>query len=201
MAKHKAKVSKERQVNTYVEMWHASNVMLHKAKKDSQWSLYSYYHVMASLIFTAFTLEAYLNHIGQRIFKCWNDLEQLSPSRKLNVIAEKLEVEKDDDKRPFQTVSKLFKFRNDIAHGKSVSLKPEEKIVVVDDNFYDYMGERPKIRWEEYCTFQNAERARVDVKSIIQTLHKASGISDDILFAFGMWYVSATLLPEKEQNP
>jgi len=134
MAKHKAKVSKKGQVNTYVEMWQASSVMLDKAKKNPEGS---YYQLMASLIFTAFTLEAYLNHIGQRIFKCWNDLEQLSPSRKLNVIAEKLEVEKDDGKRPFQTVSKLFKFRNDIAPGKSVPVK-HEKQSVVQENIRPY---------------------------------------------------------------
>ncbi len=194
----KANVSKERQVNTYAEIWHASNVMLYKAKEDPNGS---YYQLMASLVFTAFTLEAYLNHIGQTIFKCWNDLEQISPSRKLNVIAEKLEVEKDDGKRPFQTVSELFKFRNGIAHGKSVILKPGTQIVVVDDAFFDYMRERPETLWEEYCTFENAELTRLDVKSIIQTLHNASGISNDTLFAFGMSSSSATLLSEKEQNP
>ena len=56
---------------------------------------------MASFIFTAFTLEAFLNHIGQGIFKCWNDLEQLS-HQKLNLTAEKLEIEKDEGKRPLQ---------------------------------------------------------------------------------------------------
>lgn len=198
MAKHKVKVSKERQVNTYAEMWHASYVMLHKAKKDPEGS---YYQLMASLIFTTFTLEAYLNHIGQRIFKCWNDLEQLSPSRKLNVIAEKLGVEKDDGKRPFQTVSRLFKFRNDVAHGKSLYLKPENQIRVVDDTFDEYMREHPETPWEKYCNLKNAERAREDVESIIRTLHKASGITDDILFAFGMSSGLATLLPEEEQNP
>src|SRR4030042_2406745 len=103
----KAKISKERQVNTYAEMWHASNVMLDKVKENPEGS---FYQLMASLIFTAFTLEAYLNHIGQRIFKCWDDLEQLSPKKKLGLIAEKLKIERDDSKRPFQTIDKLLKF-------------------------------------------------------------------------------------------
>ena len=76
MAKRKAEVSKERQVNTYEETWHASRVMLYKAEKDAEGS---YYQLMASLIFTAFTLEAFLNHIGKQIFGCWDDLEQISP--------------------------------------------------------------------------------------------------------------------------
>jgi len=106
MEKQKVKVSKERQVNTYAEMWNASHVMLDKAEKDVEGS---YYQLMASLIFTAFTLEACLNHIGKQIFGCWDDLEQLSPQKKMNIIAEKLRVAKDDGKRPFQTVKKLFK--------------------------------------------------------------------------------------------
>ena len=194
MAKQKARVSKERQVNTYAEMWHASNVMLLKANKDPEGS---YYQLMASLIFTAFTLEAYLNHIGQRIFKCWKDLEWLSPSRKLNVIAEKLEVKKDDAKRPFHTVSKLFKFKNDIAHGKSIYLKSEDQIRVVDDTLREYMHELSKTPWEKYCNLRNAERAREDVESIIQTLHKTSNITDGTLFAFDISSSLATLLPKE----
>lgn len=191
MAKHKGEVSQQRQVNTYVETWHASIVTLHEAQKGPKGSMRSFYLVMASLIFTAFTLEACLNHISQQIFKCWNDLEQLSPSRKLNVIAEKLGIEKDDSKRPFQTVYKLFKFRNDIAHGKSVTLEPEKQTVVVNDTFHDYtvddyMRGRPETQWEKYCTLENAQRAQIDAKSIIQILHEASG-SDDIPFAFGKW--------------
>jgi hypothetical protein len=192
----KAKVSKERQVNTYAEMWHASNIMLGKAKKDPEGS---FYQLMASLIFTAFTLEAYLNHIGQSIFKCWDDLEQLSPKRKLNLIAEKLKIERDDSKRPFQTVSKLFKFRNDIAHGKTVRMKSENRINVVD---LDYtlnvrLGERLETPWQKYCSLRNAERAREDVKIIIRQLHKAAGVTDHILFSFGQETGMTTLSLEE----
>lgn len=193
MAKRKAKVAKERQVNTYAEMWHASYVMLDKAKKNSEGS---YYQLMASLIFTAFTLEAFLNHIGQSIFKCWNDLEQLSPSRKLNLIAEKLGIKKDDGKRPFQTVSELFKFRNDVAHGKTVSLKSENKIVFVDDKLNQHLQGSLQTQWQNYCNLKNTKRAREDVEEICGIIHKNSGISYDLLFSFGMQATSATLLPE-----
>ena len=197
MEKRKARVSKERQVNTYAEMWRVSFELLRKVKEDWKGS---YYLFMGSLIFTAFTLEAYLNHIGQRIFACWNDLERLSPSKKLNVITEKLGVAKDDSKRPFQTVSSLFKFRNDVAHGKSVQLKSEDQIRVIDDKFDEYMHDPLETRWQKYCTLKNAERAREDVEKIIKLLHEVSGITDDMLFNVGMWFGSSTLLPQ-EDNP
>lgn len=197
MAKRKAKVSKERQVNTYAEMWHASHVILEKADKDPEGS---FYQVMASLIFTAFMMEAYLNHIGRRIFKCWGNLEWLSPSSKLNLIAEKLGVEKDEGKRPYRTFSELFKFRNSVAHGKSVLLKSDNQILLVDDTSDSFMREFLKTRWEKYCTSESAKRALEDIETIIRELHDATGVTDDFPFRFGMQVGSLTLLPE-EQNP
>ena len=77
----------------------------------------------ASLVFTAFTLEAYLNHLGRKLFRCWDDLERLGPIEKLNVIADRAAVKIDYGKRPWQAMKQLFGFRNDIAHGKSEMLK------------------------------------------------------------------------------
>ena len=193
VAKRKAEVSKERQINTYAEVWHASYVMLEKAKKDPEGS---YYQLMASLVFTAFTLEAFLNHIGQSIFKCWDDLEQLSPLRKLNLIAETLEIRKDEGKRPFQTISKLLRFRNDVAHGKTVHLKSTDQITVVDSEFDQHMRDSLQTPWQNYCNLENAERAREDVEEVCHIIHRASGLTGDILFSFGLQVSSATLLPE-----
>lgn len=190
MGKHKEKVFKERHVNTYSEMWIASYAMLKKAKEAPEGS---YYQLMASLIFTAFTLEAFLNHIGQNIFKCWEDLDKLSPSGKLNLIAEKLEIEKDDGKRPFQTVIELFKFRNDVAHGKTVHLQFEGQIAIADDKFDQYMFESLQTPWQQYCNLKNAERAREDVEKICRIIHEASDITDDTLFSLGMQTGLATL--------
>ena len=153
---------------------------------------------MASLIFTAFMMEAYLNHIGQRIFVCWDDLEQLSPRKKLNVIAEKLGVEKDEGKRPYRTLSELFKFRNSVAHGKPVPPISDSQIRLVDDTLDKYMHEFLRTPWEKYCTSENAKRALEDMEAIIKELHKAAGITDKFPFSFGMQSSSATLLPEEE---
>jgi len=176
-------------------MWHASYVMLEKARKDPGGS---YYQLMASLIFSSFTLEAFLNHVGQSVYKCWSELEQLSPPRKLNLIAEKLEIQKDDGKRPFQTISELFRFRNDVAHGKTIHLKSTDQITVVDSEFDQHMRELLQAPWQNYCNLDNAERAREDVEGVCRVVHKAAGIAGDILFSFGMQFGSATVLPEDE---
>ena len=194
MEKKKVRVSKSRQVNTYLEMWRVSYWTMRQAEEEVEGS---YFQIMASLIYTAFTLEAYLNHIGKQIFGCWDDLERLSPRKKLNVITEKLGVEKDDGERPFQTVKKLFDFRNDVAHGKTIFLKTEDEIRIVDSKLGDYMHEPLEAEWEKYCTQDNAKLAREDVESIMWKFHKASNRGDDDLFFPSAWSSHATLIHEE----
>ena len=165
-------------------MWQVSYWTLYQAEKEKDGS---YFQLMSSLIFTAFTLEAYLNHIGKKIFTCWNDLERMSLQGKINLISEKLNVEKDDSKRPFQTVKKLFAFRNDVAHGKTIPLKIEEEKWIDTNNIDDFMHKEPLAEWEKYCTLNNAKRARVDVEAIMREFHKAAGITDEPLFPSEHW--------------
>lgn len=188
----RAKVVKTRQVNTYHEMWRVSYWTMAQAKKEVEGS---FFQIMASLIFTAFTLEAYLNHIGKSTFECWDDLERLSPFAKINVIAEKLKVKKDDSKRPFQTVKNLFEFRNEVAHGKTILLKDEELVLIVGANIDEYMNRILEPEWEKYSTLENATRAREDVKEIIEIFHDAVGNKDDRLFFGGTTLHHASLVP------
>ncbi len=191
MAKRKLKVVKTRQVNTYYEMWRVSYWTLHRAEEEFKGS---FFQIIASLIFTAFALEAYLNHVGKSIFECWDDLERLSPSAKINVIAEKLEVKKDDSIRPFQTVKKLFEFRNDVAHGKTILLKNEEQISITDSNMDKYMHKMLEPEWEKYSTLDNAKRARDDVEEIIKIFHNLASIKGDVLYFGGGATGHATLM-------
>ena len=151
---------------------------------------------MASLIYTAFTMEAYLNHIGEQIFGCWDDLDGLSPRKKLNVIAEKLMVGKDDGKRPFQTLKKLLDFRDDVAHGKTIFLKTESEIRIVNSGLDDYMHKSLETEWEKYCTQDNAKLASEDVESIMSKFRKALNRSDDDLFFPPVRDSIATLIQE-----
>ena len=190
--RQKVVVKKEREVRTYVDMWHTSNCLLKKGKEEDK---ASYHQFMASLVFTAFTLEAYLNHIGPKVFSCWDDLERLGPKEKLNVISEKVGLEIDYSRRPWQVMKRLFGFRNDIAHGKSVKIKSEETIPIkdhVDDKLHGFT----KTKWEEYCTENNAESARKDVESIINEIHSASGIKSEYPFVGGLQISGATIVEE-----
>ena len=195
---HKVRVSKEGQVNTYALMWNASWSFLKTAEQEVEGS---YYQIMASLIFTAFTMEAYLNHLGKQLLQCWNEIEiSLSPSKKLRLLAEKIGIEIHERKRPFQTVFNIFKFRNWFAHGKTVYFKSEKDFYVLNKKLNKYKYHPPETKWMKYCRLQNALNAQEDVEKIIRLFQDKSGIKDHLLFDFGTWGGTSTPLPENDNS-
>jgi hypothetical protein len=186
----KARVEKKRDVRTYAEIWHGSGILLQRGQEEIRGSKWLW---MGSLIFTAFSFEAYLNHIGRKTFACWDIFEKVvSPEGKLDVICERLEIDLPKNKRPRQTLRELIKFRNNVAHGKTVPL--EENTTRDADQYLDeFLGKRPLAVWEEYCTEKNALRARSDIKQIMQLIHEKANPENDPLFGFGMYEASASL--------
>ena len=177
-----ALITRERNVRTHAELWHTSQVLYYYGVNEEKGSMHLF---RASIVFTAFTFEAYLNHIGPKIFRFWKSLERLSPKDKLNVIAEKIDLEIDYGKRPWQIMKKLFGFRNDIAHGKS-EVKVDEKVVLVEKLNNKEMYAFIETEWEMFCTEKNAKRSRDDVFNMAVKIHDATGLVGDAPFLFGM---------------
>ena len=189
----KVRVSKSRTVNTYAELWHGSRVLLQLAKAEERGSAWV---LMSSLLLTAFTFEAYLNHIGQRLFSTWSELEVLSPMAKLDVICEKIELSFHTSARPRQTVEQLFRFRNLLAHGKTVTITEQDKLKDADEYLDEYLGQRPLTSWEKLLeSATHAERAREDVEKIIRKIHDIVKPKNDPLFFSGIGTHSASLEP------
>ena len=192
----KIAVTTKREVYTYVEMWTTSRYLLEKGQQEQRASTHQF---RASLAFTAFTMEAYLNHVGQRLFECWDDLERLGPKEKLNLIAEHLGVAVNFGERPWQIMKDLFSFRNDIAHGKSQRLTPPVKITSFEEHMSTWSFYRT--RWEEFGTQDNAEKARANVERIVHVLYeaaKAAGHDTGHPFVPGSQSGSGTLYYEDE---
>jgi hypothetical protein len=163
-------MTKERDVRPHASFWHTSRCLLDRGEEQEK---ASYHQFMASLVFTAFTFEAYLNWLGTQIFPHWNYLERLSPKEKLELIADHLKVSIDNGKRPWQTIKRLFGFRNDVAHGKPEAIATETT-EPNDERLDGKLGELARTDWELYCSLENAERAREDVEEILKALHAAA---------------------------
>ncbi|MFZ5931905.1 MAG: hypothetical protein ACOY15_11915 [Pseudomonadota bacterium] len=179
----KASVTKERTVHTYSELWHASSCVLEKGLCESEASSWQF---LSSVILTAFTFEAYLNHTGEKIFSCWNDIERLPPLAKFALLCEELKVDFPQGKRPRSTISELFTFRDSIAHGKSRTIK-DSYLRDINDKLYDHLGERLLLDWEtKIRTADFAKRVREDVERVLKKLHEARPAPKEYLFTFGM---------------
>jgi len=124
-----------------------------------------YYYLCASLLFSAFTLESYLNYIGLNYINFWSRIEKINVRDKLNVIYEYKSINVDWGNRPFQTIIDLFRFRNMMAHAKPSEYSGTTTIKDEDFDFFDV-----KEFWETYPTTENAEMAKDDVLRIMENL-------------------------------
>ena len=161
----------EREVKTFVDLFHGSKVLLDKSKSQQEGS---YFTTMGSLLLTAFTFEAFLNHLGHKKIKFWNEIDRISINSKYTVLCEEFEIKPDYSKKPYQTIKQLFRFRNSIAHGRSEVLNVNKKVSSEDDPWQH----EPKTDWEEFCTEINADKTREDVGKIIKELNEAAGLGD-----------------------
>lgn len=160
-----------REVRTFVDLNHGADVLIQKTEEEPKGS---YYTTMGALLLTAFTFEAYLNHLGQKRIKFWKEIESIKVLEKYVALCKEFDLTLDFAKPPYQTLKALFKFRNAIAHGRSQILE-ETKEVSARDEPHEHT---PKAHWEEYCKLDNAKRAKQDIAEIITELHKKAGLGD-----------------------
>ena len=166
----KARVTKRREVRPHAELWHTANCLLDAGQREPTASAHQ---LRASLVFRPFALEAFLNWLGQYVVPHWKYLERLKPKDKLELLADLIGVKPDYGLRPWQIMRVLFGFRNDIAHGKPEILE-KETLESLDDFLDAKLGERLETTWEQFCTEENAVKAKEDVYKIAEALYVAA---------------------------
>lgn len=165
----KYRVQSSTTTNTYVYCRIAALNALKKAQEKQPG--YFYYAMMAG-VFAAFTVEGYLNHLGQKRVRDWNDLERkLGPREKLLVLREMLHLSVDISKRPFQTLHNMLRLRDALAHGKTLTVKSDK--VVKDKN--DENALYPQPDWKKLCSLRSVERMVEDAEKIVYHLCEQSG--------------------------
>ncbi|MBN2833443.1 MAG: hypothetical protein JXR48_00610 [Candidatus Delongbacteria bacterium] len=169
------------ELSSYYELRNIAEYFYEKSKKydenDKQSNGYFFY--AASITFTTFMFEAYMNYSGYYVGFNWDkDNERLSTLKKFDAICGKLGIEFDKGKEPYQTISNLCSenFRNSIVHGKSFR-KDNEKI----DNVTDVHGATSKllkksylskeVKWKSYINKNYALKAYEDTMEIILMIY------------------------------
>lgn len=158
----------------------ASRVFLELAEGQEHGRFYS---AQASIVFSAFTYEAFLNTLGAKLLSDWNSYDRKSMAEKLDAICDKIGYKPSKGKRPYQSLKKLIWFRNLTAHGREDIVTATGEPVSKKKN----VGHPDAIqsKWEKYCTVKNAQKIYADVKEIAEDLCKKAGINRFHGFPFG----------------
>ena len=166
-SKPNARITTERRVTMYAEMWDGSTILLRRAAPGTE---ANYWGVMSSLLLAAFTFEAYLNHIGPRLFKTWRRMDRLPVLSKFDIICERLDVAFPVDSRPRTSIQELFHFRNALAHGRSETVS-DIKVRPFDRVDPEFFADVPMTTWEQLITHESAKRIREDVEGVIRKMN------------------------------
>jgi hypothetical protein len=178
-----ARVKRKREFRAFAELSHADWVLLENAREQREGWLYE---CMASILISAFKVEAYINHAGKALFPYWDEMDRLPVKSKLNIIRSHLGMDTKDGQRPFQTLHDLFEFRNDLAHCRDEILDPPESIE--EGDVEEIRRKYPQTSWESKCTVEFAERANKDTEDIIKELHSKAGLPENDLRRAGHGY-------------
>jgi len=128
---------------------------------------------------SAFSMEAYLNHLGSETIPYWATLERrLGPGEKLDVLTKHLLPSIDLAKKPFHTFSVLFGFRNALVHGRTEYLTAESTQCLSEDA----VPWLPETKWEKMISQPMAERFLADTKSMIQILQASAHLEPGLLY-------------------
>jgi len=81
--------SGSREVRTFVDLNHGVDVLIRIAEEEPK---RSYYTTMGVLLLTAFNFDAYLNHLGVKRIKFWEEIESIRVMDKYAVLCKELDV-------------------------------------------------------------------------------------------------------------
>jgi hypothetical protein len=177
----------EREFFAHHMLLHAAELEISSAK-ESQVGRFN--KCLAAMVMTAIAVESLLNAVGSRTVKDWLSFEQLRPHEKIDLLVEKLQIQRDLEKEPWTTLMFLAGFRNDIVHAKpepiiKKSVLPEVALAKTD-------FDKPHSKLEREITLGNARR-------VFSAVHKLKSILTDAMPAeerFGiyadMWSGSTT---------
>lgn len=155
---------------TFVYMHIGAKHMLELAEQTQDGQLYT---LISSLVYSAFTLEAYLNHLGKLRHGNWDEIERnYSKRRKYELFAEAGGLTVDFSARPYRTLLELFGFRDRMAHGKTTTENVARIIDASGPRLPQIVGDA---EWQAFATVENARAAIEDVESLVRELHAACG--------------------------
>jgi hypothetical protein len=160
-------IEKETVIQSYGEFWDTFLFLKDKIDKNIPgWSKYK----LSALTMACFTIEAFANHIGKKLFQSWDTIEKgIPPMGKLKMFIEMKDIEIKYEVAPFNTVYELMQWRNKIAHGKTE--KKQTSYTASLDNYEDFLCRIEQPEWAKYVIRVDIEKIEKDCEELMKTIH------------------------------
>ena len=173
MDKKTYEISGTGKVTTYNWMLKSARLSLDAARETELGQFFNYMNV---LVYSAFAMEAFFNHLGSHLYKDWESKERkMSKFKKFRDFNSDLKLNHDLSKEPYCIIFDVFDFRDSLAHGRTEEINKKEVIELSDDELRSYMI---GTKWMDSCNLVNAEKVYSSVESVITEFFKAAGLGE-----------------------
>ncbi|MCH5518976.1 hypothetical protein [Pseudomonas syringae] len=178
-----------RTVNTYAFLYEGALRAVEKAEKTEEGR---FYDVLNALILSAFTVEAYLNHLmdSEAVASSASVDERLSVWRKYRLVSRILKVGKGDLNEAFPEIASVLVFRNFIAHGKT---QLNRFSCNTDEDFPPRLEDFGESEWQQFAVLENAQTIVNSVRIFASELSEAAGLGSYPFSVFEMGSYSFVL--------
>ena len=170
----------ERQYSAHHALLETASIQLELSEQQQPgW----FYNALVAITFSALTVEALSNAIGDRLITDWADFESSSLTAKLRLLTEKLGVLYARNQEPWNTIRWLAMFRNQVAHPKPTL--EVRRSVISEAKRRKLDVDAPESKFERDVTLDNARKAVYAVRQLKELLcekipvEQLAGISTD----------------------
>ena len=123
-------------VTTYNWMMKNARVSLEAAKATEAGQ---FFNSMNVLVYSAFAMEAFFNHLGSHIDKEWGKKERrINKYDKLRKFHKELGLTSKIEDEPYCVVFDAFDFRDSLAHGRTEEIEKTETLELTEDEARTY---------------------------------------------------------------
>ena len=124
----------------------------------------TFHSSLSCIIFSAFTLEAFLNYAGSCAFDFWDELERhLTSINKLNIICSQLKIDTDFSDRPFQSLEQAFNLKHYLNQGRIDSYSKTISLASA-------ASASGQAEWEKQCNPGQARKIYDDTLRVMEIL-------------------------------
>lgn len=164
-----SKMSGRREVRSYAYLFSAARMQLELAEGQEAGCFYT---SMGCLVFSAFFVEAYVNHAGPKHVPEWPTTRQeerrryFTPWKKLKLLLSHSQFNQNTSQRPFSSYRRLLGFRDSVAHARTEVLTHSGRLLRSEELWANF----PQASWEKLCNPKDARQYFKDAEAIVRAL-------------------------------